>query len=133
MLLVNLEYNAASLPFSKVATTGDWTLYGITLNDFGLLTVGDPFTLEIGFKIDGTIYNDILIDDVRVEPGDAQMTCFVYDRDNLRLLTVFDNQHLGLYYQYNDEGKLIRKLRETERGLKMLEETQYHQPLVARP
>ena len=52
----------------------------------------------------------------------------MYDVKSLRLLTLFDDQHFGLYYQYNSEGQLVRKLIETERGLKVITETQYNTP-----
>jgi hypothetical protein len=60
------------------------------------------------------------------------MVCYVYYPDDLRQATVFDDQHFGIYFQYNGEGKLIRKLYETERGLKTVQETQYHTPVVDR-
>jgi YD repeat-containing protein len=56
------------------------------------------------------------------------MTCHVYDVNDYKLLTTFDDQHFGLYYQYNAEGKLIRKIIETEKGMKTVQETQYNTP-----
>lgn len=56
------------------------------------------------------------------------MVCYVYDAATLRPITEFDDQHFGKYFQYNSEGKLVRKLRETERGMKTVAETQYHTP-----
>jgi YD repeat-containing protein len=47
---------------------------------------------------------------------------------SLRLVASFDDQHFALRYQYNQEGKLIRKQAETARGLKTLQETHYHSP-----
>jgi len=57
----------------------------------------------------------------------------VYDPRNFRLLASFDDQHFGMYYQYNAEGKLVRKLVETERGMRTVQETQYNTPLQQRP
>ncbi|MEO6049384.1 MAG: hypothetical protein ABIQ57_17995, partial [Candidatus Kapaibacterium sp.] len=54
------------------------------------------------------------------------------DNATFRLLATFDDQHFGVYYQYNDEGQLVRKLRETERGRRTVQETQYHTPRVSR-
>jgi hypothetical protein len=83
---------------------------------------------SIYFKGEGSFW----IDDVRVQPLDAQMNAYVYDPVTLRLLTSFDDQHFGLYYQYNAEGQLVRKLIETERGIKTVQEAQYHTPKIAR-
>ena len=74
----------------------------------------------------------VYVDDIRVQPVESQMAAYVYDKFNLRLLTSFDDQHFGLFYQYNSEGKLVRKLIETERGLKTVTETQYNTPGEAR-
>ncbi|UII30387.1 PKD domain-containing protein [Fulvivirga ulvae] len=119
---------------SQVARTGQWRLYEVKITAFAGMKVSDipelsdKFTLYINKAGTGQVW----IDDVRVQPADALMTSYVYDPKNLRLLTVFDDQHFGLYYQYNAEGKLIRKQIETERGLKTLQETQYNVPKVSK-
>lgn len=112
----------------KVAQTGQWSLYQLIVDNFDATKVGTEFEIRVAKQIDDPVW----IDDLRAQPLDAQMTCYVYDRDNLRLLTQFDDQHFGLFYQYNGEGKLVRKLKETERGMKTIAETQYHLPLVER-
>lgn len=116
--------------FNMVAQTGEWRLYEAKVPG-NLLGIGSNVSLGIMLSYPVT---NIWIDDVRVQPLDAQVNCYVYDVNTLRLLTSFDDQHFGLYYQYNGEGKLVRKLIETERGLKTIQETQYNTPLtVNRP
>lgn len=92
-----------------VSQSGDWKLYEAYLN-------------SSAFAIAGTG----LIDDVRVQPTNSSATCYVYDLKSFRLLTQFDDKHYGMFYEYNDEGKLIRKKVETERGVKTIQETQYN-------
>lgn len=126
-----LNWTTDSVDFSKIAQTGEWTLYEATITDWGTLTKGDVFTPKINY------YNssqsvDCWIDDLRVQPLNTQMTTYVYDASTLRLITVFDDQHFGLFYQYNSEGKLVRKQIETTKGFKTVEETQYHIPTVTR-
>ena len=87
---------------------------------------------EIICKNSETATSAIYLDDIRLQPSGSQMNSYVYDTRTLHLLTSFDDQHFGMYYQYNTEGKLIRKLIETERGIKTLEEAQYHIPAVSR-
>ena len=86
--------------------------------------------LDISFKNNGA--EEIWLDDIRVQPSEAEMTTYVYDPVNFRLRASFDSQHFGLYYQYNEEGQLIRKLIETERGVKTISETNYNSPSVDR-
>ena len=118
----NFRLYGSTVPITQVnqiAQSGEWSLWEAVLNS--------PSTAEMVylFKIGvGTI----LMDDLRIQPVDAEMTCYVYDPKTLRLLTVFDDQHFGLYYQYNDEGKLVRKQIETKRGIRTIQETQYNIP-----
>jgi hypothetical protein len=116
---------ADPIPMERVGRSGEWALYQAIIPPNG-----PTFSVSI------TCINaagQTWMDDLRIQPVDAQMTAYVYDPDNLRLLTSFDDQHFGLYYQYNAEGKLVRKQVETEHGLKTIQETQYNTPLVDRP
>lgn len=128
---LNIVNTSSNLPMTlqKVARTGAWTLYEaqISSSTIGISHLGHTATV----KIEKTNTNDeIHIDDVRLQPLDAEMTCYVYDVNTLRLITVFDDQHFGMYYQYNAEGKLVRKMVETERGIKTVVESQYNIPLA---
>lgn len=105
-----------------VAQTGEWSLYRTFINGASM-PEGQGVDIQLNFTND-----QIFIDDIKFNPKESQTTCFVYDVKSLRLLTLFDDQHFGLYYQYNSEGQLVRKLIETERGLKTITETQYNTP-----
>lgn len=122
-----------NITFNKVARTGEWILFeaNVSSTDMSSFTLNSSVTPLITNNYSGG-GQDIWIDDVRVQPADAQMITYVYDLNNLRLITSFDDQHFGLYYQYNAEGKLVRKMKETEKGLKTITETQYHTPLKSR-
>jgi hypothetical protein len=115
--------------FDFIARTGEWALYSAFI-DVSQYAEGETILVKIQntAKTKITIY----IDDVRLQPANSQMTTYVYDIATHLLLTSFDDQHFGLYYQYNAEGKLIRKLIETKDGLKTVQETQYHNPTVDR-
>lgn len=106
--------------FTLLSRVGEWSLYQAEFNS------GNYTKLQIRVDNDGA--NTIYIDDLRVQPVESQMSAYVYDADNLRLLAIFDDQHYGLFYHYNAEGKLVRKLLETERGTKTLQETFYNLP-----
>jgi hypothetical protein len=110
--------------FTWIASSGEWALYEAVLkpSEFSALSMKDVFSLKIKYTEGATIW----VDDLRIQPKDAEMIAYVYDSNSLRLLTVFDDQHFGLFYQYNAEGKLVRKIIETERGMKTIQETQYN-------
>ncbi len=120
---LRVQLGAATVALAQVAQTGPWALYR------GEIPAGDlpgSGAFDLTLLSSATANSPVYVDDVRLQPLEAQATCYVYDTKTLRLLTQFDDQHFGLYYQYNDEGKLVRKLIETERGLKTVQETQYN-------
>lgn len=110
----------------KLSRVGEWTLVEVVLKD---VYTGIVNGTEMKMMLGNNTVSSVWVDDIRVSPLDASMVCYVYDKNNLRLLASFDDQHFGLYYQYNAEGQLVRKLVETERGTKTITETQYNTPV----
>ena len=108
--------------WSTETRSGDWALYR------AVIPVGDNRKFKMKFRYTGDleVSDNSLLDDIRIQPLESEMNCFVYDPNTFRLLAAFDDQHFGMYYQYNAEGKLIRKLVETERGTKTIQETFYN-------
>ncbi|GAA4272079.1 hypothetical protein U6A24_11270 [Aquimarina gracilis] len=109
-----------------MAKTGEWTLYRVFITPQAFVS-GQEVLATLSFE-----NPEAYLDDVKFNPKEAQTTSYVYDVKSLRLLTLFDDQHFGLFYQYNGEGQLVRKLIETEKGLKIITETQYNLPKESR-
>lgn len=65
-------------------------------------------------------------DDIRIHPYDAQMVTYVYDPVNLRLVAQQDENNYSTYFDYDEEGSLIRTRVETERGIKTVSENRTH-------
>ncbi|MEM7549572.1 MAG: PKD domain-containing protein [Bacteroidota bacterium] len=109
---------------SEVAHVGEWSLLEtyISATDFQPLEVRDKMVLSI---VNDSPF-DAWLDDVKFQPADAQITCYVYASENLKLATVYDDMHFGLYYKYNGTGQLVRKMVETERGIKTIQEIHYN-------
>lgn len=118
--------------FNKIAQTGEWSLYEAKFEgaDFVTQTNNTIVTMTLQYNIDNGEL--VYMDDFRFQPYDSNASCYVYDVASKRLLAQFDDQHFALLYQYNDEGKLVRKMVETEKGLKTIQETQYNTPKQVR-
>jgi hypothetical protein len=129
--LPELLVGTARTTMSKVSKTGDWTLYSGKIDKSVLPAVGSAVSISFAYVLRPS--EEIYIDDVRFQPSDAESICYVYDVATFKPVAQFDDQHFGLYFQYNAEGKLVRKLIETERGLKTLQETQYNTQKTVRP
>gem|GEM_PF-3657400 len=67
--------------------------------------------------------NACLFDDIRFLPFDASMKTYVYDAVNLRLLAELDERHYATLYEYDEEGRLRRIKKETERGRMTIQES----------
>jgi hypothetical protein len=65
----------------------------------------------------------VYFDDVRIQPFNGNMKSFVYNPVNLRLMAELDENNYATFYEYDDEGTLIRLKKETERGVKTIKET----------
>jgi len=61
-------------------------------------------------------------DDVRVIPFDGSMKSYVYDPVNMRLVAELDERNYATLYEYDEEGKLIRVKKETEKGKMTIQE-----------
>ncbi len=63
-----------------------------------------------------------LFDDIRFFPNDGSMMSYVYDPQSLRLMAELDERNYATLYEYDEEGKLIRLKKETEKGVMTIQE-----------
>lgn len=85
-----------------------------------------PFVLDAGatlFSLEIIPTGLTYVDDIRVNPFDAQMKTFAYDPSSMRLMAEMDENNFATFYEYDDEGVLIRVKKETERGIMTIKET----------
>jgi hypothetical protein len=74
-------------------------------------------------QLKATGSTNVYFDDVRLHPFNANMKSFAYHPINLRLMAELDENNYATFYEYDDEGTLIRVKKETERGIKTIKET----------
>ena len=125
--------NSFNVNFFKLAQVGEWYLYEakvLPVDWHAWITPNNSYIFSITATDLQT--ENIIIDDFRLQPLSAMMSCMVYDRKTLRLIADFNAQHFGNYYRYNAKGQLARKIMETERGFKTLQEQHYNVPKVER-
>lgn len=133
--LTKTTYNKAGI---KISFDGDPTIYGpfypdVTKNKIidGWQRIEESFQVPTGItKINIELINDNLsdagidcyFDDIRIHPFDASMKSYVYDPVTLRLSAELDERNYATFYEYDEEGKLIRVKKETERGIMTVKE-----------
>ena len=94
----------------------------------GWQRIEQKFTIPTGatfvnlklINISGT--TDAFFDDIRIFPVDGQMKTYVYDPLTMRLSAVLDENNYATFYEYDEEGKLIRVKKETEKGIMTIQE-----------
>ncbi len=62
-------------------------------------------------------------DDIRIQPYNAEMKSYVYNAVNLRMMAELDENNYATFFEYDDDGTLIRVKKETERGIQTIKET----------
>lgn len=65
---------------------------------------------------------DAFFDDIRIFPFDGSMISYVYDPVTLRLMAELDERNYAKIYEYDEEGKLTRVKKETEKGIMTIQE-----------
>ena len=86
------------------------------------VTVGILST-NVSLRLDCASGGDCYFDDIRMFPIDGTMVTYVYDPVTLRLMAELDERNYAKYYEYDEEGKLIRIKKETENGVMTIQET----------
>lgn len=77
---------------------------------------------SIKVKLIADAEHDTYFDDIRIHPFLGNMKAFVYDRKSMRLMAELDENNFATFYEYDDEGILLRVKRETERGIMTIQE-----------
>lgn len=70
----------------------------------------------------------IFVDDIKVVPEKSIAKCYVYDYRTQWLMSELDENHFATFYEYDEEGKLIRVKKETEKGIMTIQEGRYNTP-----
>lgn len=107
------------------ASTGPLVASGLIID--GWQRIEKEFTIPVGttdieIKLN-CLSGDCYFDDIRILPFDGSMKSYVYDPVTLRLSAELDERNYATFYEYDEEGKLVRIKKETERGVMTIQES----------
>jgi hypothetical protein len=74
-------------------------------------------------SLQGNSTQAIYVDDIRMHPFNSNLKSFVYDPISLRLMAELDENNYATFYEYDNDGTLIRVKKETEKGIQTIKET----------
>ncbi len=117
---LELIFSGAALPPTKFLPTGeiidDWQRI---VGRFVIPTGTLDFILGLESHPDFPTY----FDDVRIHPLNGSFKSYVYDGETFWLTAELDDNNYATYYEYDEEGGLIRIKKETVRGIVTIQET----------
>lgn len=116
-----LEFNNANVPNTFTFKPSGNVIEGWQRIE-DTLTIPEGATLMTTY-MKSTSADPVYFDDFRIVPFNGNMKSFVYNPVNLRLMAELDENNYATFYEYDDEGTLIRLKKETERGIKTIKET----------
>lgn len=119
--LGKITYNdpAIELYFAPSTTLTPFKASGQIID--GWQRIEQEFTVPVGStSITVRLLNggtgEVYFDDIRIYPFNSSMKSFVYDPITLRLAAELDENNYATFYEYDEEGGLIRVEKETEDG-----------------
>ncbi|MCD0467445.1 VWA domain-containing protein [Flavobacterium sp. ENC] len=65
----------------------------------------------------------VYFDDIRIHPLQGSVKSFVYDPVTFKLMSELDENNYSTFYEYDNEGGLVRVKKETAKGIKTIQET----------
>lgn len=118
--VVNVQFPGSPTVTTPIHTIG--TIIDGWQKVEGVFTVPSNATtanLLLGKSGAGNVY----FDDIRMHPFNADMKSYVYDPRTLRLMAELDENNYTTFYDYDEEGQLVRVKKETIQGIKTIKET----------
>jgi hypothetical protein len=81
-------------------------------------------TKTIGVELENNSNGtSVYFDDLRIHPLEGSIKTFVYDSETYKLMSELDENNYSTFYEYDNEGGLIRVKKETSKGVKTIQET----------
>jgi len=88
------------------------------------------FRSDTAGVVNFTIPANHYIDDIRICPIDGNMKAFVYHPVNEKLIATLDENNFATFFEYDQEGNLVRTKKETEKGILTLSESRSANPKI---
>ncbi|GAB2700613.1 hypothetical protein GCM10027037_26840 [Mucilaginibacter koreensis] len=114
---VQLLKNGTAVTLKCKAVVEGWKLVegSFNMND---LSAGSSLALTLK-----PIGSGVYIDDIRIHPFASHLKSYAYDDKTMRLMAELDENAFATFYEYDDEGLLVRVKKETEKGIATIKES----------
>lgn len=135
MQAVTDSYNVANITVKLKKSCNDTTPIIYVFHSDGLVIeewqrLEKKFNVPEGYSIVEIYLNapnyDAWFDDLRIHPFLGNMKSYSYDQISLRLMAELDENNFATFYEYDQEGQLMRVKKETVNGIVTLKEIRSH-------
>jgi hypothetical protein len=89
----------------------------------GVFTIPSSGVNTVEVKLMASSSHCSWFDDLRIHPFNSNMKSYAYDPITLRLMAEMDENNYASFYEYDQEGNLMRVKKETENGISTLKES----------
>ncbi|MDX2172814.1 MAG: hypothetical protein SFY56_06820 [Bacteroidota bacterium] len=89
-------------------------------------TIPSVYAGPIAVNLKSTGANAVYFDDIRMHPVKSSIKTYVYHPVTLKYVAELDANNFATFYEYDDQGNLIRVKKETERGIMTIKESKTH-------
>ena len=83
---------------------------------------GSSVDVKFIATLDGVGEEGVYYDDFRIHPYDSEIKAQVLDPVKQRISATLDSRNFATFYQYDENGTLIRVSQETEQGVQTIKE-----------
>lgn len=122
----SFTYDQVQLKFPGSATVNTFNPTGPIIDGWqryeGVFAVPTGAT-SMTLKLVNSSSSPIYFDDIRIQPFNANIKSYIYDPVNLRLMAELDANNYATFYEYDEEGTLVRTKVETREGIKTVTES----------
>jgi hypothetical protein len=118
--------DAATLKFNNSATIYQLQRTGTKIEGWQRLEAKitmNATATGLTLTLNATANAKMYFDDLRIQPFNSSQKAYVYDPVSLKLMAELDENNYATFYEYDDDGTLIRVKKETERGVQTIKET----------
>ncbi len=117
---ISVQFPGSSTPIIALHPSGT-IIEGWQRIDTSFFVPSNATTASLEMGSDSAI--NVYFDDIRIHPFNADMKSYVYDPITLKLIAELDENNYATFYNYDEEGQLIRIKKETIQGIKTIKET----------
>lgn len=117
--LITIRVNGS--PVTLTSTGNDQAVEGWKRIERKFTIAGGATSIEV--LLDNSHSDYIYYDDIRIHPVKSSMVTYVYDAITQRLMAQLDDNNYATFYEYDEQGNLVRIKKETERGIMTIQES----------